>query len=1042
MAGLRDWENQAVLGHDRMAPRALLLPFPDRGGALSFNRERSPFFLNLNGKWRFKLFGAPERVDKGFPDVSFDEKGWNDLAVPSHWQLNGHGRPHYTNVVYPFPVDPPFVPSENPTGCYRRIFDLPGDWGGKRISLCFEGVDSAFYVWINGKKAGFSKGSRLRAEFDVTGMVKPGGNLVAVQVMQWSDGSYLEDQDQWWLSGIFRDVYLLAAPEIELADLFVHTDLDAKFENAVLRADLLFCNNANTARSVEFSLELKELSLSAKGNVSLQAGERNSVSLSIPVENPRKWSAETPVLYNLLATLPGSVCALKVGFRKTEVRNGRFWVNGRAVMFKGVNRHDSHPEKGRAVGVDDMRRDLLIMKQHNINAVRTSHYPNAPAFYELCDELGLYVWCECDLETHGFGYDEGKNPCHWPEWEAPFVDRMKRMVEAYKNHASIVAWSLGNESGFGNNHLAMFKWAKERDPGRPIHYENASRQFFDKVEKALGTRFDTFSKNDPPPRIPFEKLAPALLASLKRHELMGTDIMSWMYPHPVRWTAFARNDFSAKPYILCEYAHAMGNGPGGLKEYWEMFRSNPNMQGGFVWEWCDHGILRKAPDGRKYYAYGGDFGDEPHDGNFVCDGLVFPDRTPSPGLLELKKWQEPVQVEFADSDKVRIMNRYDFLTLEHLKAEWAVLNNGKIVKKGLLSPLKTAPGESQIVSIAFKRPEGEGFLNIRFTLKGKALWAAKGHEVANVQLPLGREIPRYIPAARKAGRLSTAVRSGDRVVSGRDFEMVFDNVSGLLTQWRSSGRKILRRPLRMNFYRAFTDNDNRWAFRETQYRTWTNAWYHRMQHQLRGFSLVEKEGSVEITVESREAPPVQCYGFDCTTVYSVRPDGSLAISVSGRPRGGEKMPHLPRIGLCLGLDKGLDRAEWYGRGPGEAYEDSKEANLVGLYSSKVSDLYMPYVFPQENGNRQDARWLKLTGRGGKGLSIYGDPLFNFSAHYYTTEDLDKAQHTIDLHERDFITLNLDYRQCGLGSGSCGPETFPEYRVPAEPFSFSLVLEPA
>ncbi|MEK6794595.1 MAG: glycoside hydrolase family 2 TIM barrel-domain containing protein [Spirochaetota bacterium] len=1040
---MNDWENNAIAGINRMEPHTVLIPYDNEASALTRVKESSPYYLLLSGTWKFSYYANPLFVDERFSDAAFDASAWADMPVPSHWQLNGYGRPHYTNVNYPFPVDPPNVPTENPTGCYRRNFYVPASWQGRTIELTFNGVDSAFYVWVNGVKVGFSKGSRLVTQFDVTKYVKTGENVVAVEVFQWSDGTYLEDQDMWWLSGIFRDVYLIAQSTIDIHDVFVKTELDGKYENGTLRIEAAVKNATTASANVSLAAALfddegKRIA-EAKESVSSGAGKDSPLVLSIPVNAPKKWTAETPYLYALVLTLADStgrtVCvkSMRTGFRVVEIKNANVLVNGRSIMVRGVNRHDSHPDKGRAVNYEDMKLDLLVMKRHNINAVRTSHYPNDPQFYELCDELGLFVMCECDLETHGFTYDEGKNPSMWPDWEHLCVDRMKRMVEAFKNHPSIFSWSLGNESGFGVNHEAMNRWTKKRDTTRPIHYEGASRPSLIKREKG---------------------------ESWER-EAACSDIFSAMYPHPDVWKKWAQTDDTARPFILCEYAHAMGNGPGVFKEYWDLYWSEKNMQGGFVWEWCDHGITQFTADGEKWYAYGGDFGETPHDRNFVCDGLVFPDRTPSPGLIEFKKWIEPVLVEAVDAaaGKVAITNRYDHVSLSHLSVSWSLLENGIVVESGVLAPLSIASREKKEVVIPMKKPEAKGgaeyFLNLRFTLGADTSWAKSGHEVAHCQV--------YVPVTASRGKMVLAAKYPPVTVNetrtlitaaGAEFSIVFDRVFGRISEWKYRGNDVIETGPVLNVWRASIDNDAHWSpWDGALFQQWKKARLDEMQHRTVSCSVKKDGENAVVTIQSRIAPPVFFTGFDVEYRYTIHPDGAVTLTTSGKFRltsphtvapdsknPMEVITHLPRIGLTMTMSKERSMVDWYGHGPGESYVDSKAANLVGRYRAGVDALYTPYIYPQENGNREDARWVSFTDASGTGLFVAGEH-FNFSAHTFTMEDLDKATHTYDLEERDFLTVHLDHRQCGVGSGSCGPATFEQYRVKNEPFSFALTLVP-
>lgn len=1004
-----DWENPSVTGIGRLASRADLLPFGEESEAVRGRRSDSPFFQLLNGVWKFQYLPSPAFVDEDFARPGYEDADWDDLDVPSCWQMHGYGKPHYTNVIYPFPVDPPRVPTENPTGCYRRIFTIPATWQGRRIHLHFRGVDSAFYVWVNGRKIGFSKGSRLPAEFDITDTVTPGENVLAVQVMQWSDATYLEDQDMWWLSGIFRDVYLTSLPAVHLFDVFARTDLDIAFQDATLSVETVV-RNAGQEDAAGWSLSCNLLDAEGRAvfgkplsaACDAKAGQSVSLSFAEAVKAPKKWTAETPHLYTLVLALRDGhgrtveATSLRVGFRKVEIKDGCILVNGRHIIFRGVNRHDTDPDTGRAVSYEAMLRDVLLMKQHNINAVRTSHYPNDPRFYDLCDEYGLYLIAETDVETHGFGYVD--NISMYPEWQAAFVDRMQRMVEAYKNHPSIVMWSLGNESGFGINHEAMADWTRQRDDTRLIHYE---RDTADKI----------------------------------------VDVCSRMYATPQQLADLAKKWNNQRPVILCEYAHAMGNGPGVFKEYWDLFLSNPHVQGGFVWEWADHGIRMVDEDGTEWYAYGGDFGDEPNDNNFVCDGLVFPDRTPSPGLLEYKKYCEPVAVEAVDASKglLCVTNRYDFGSLEHLAIRWNLIEDGKAVQGGELPSLKIAARESGELRVPLAPPaESAGkeyFLNVQFTLKADTPWAQAGHEVAFAQIPVPPAEPKRFAIAAGSGQ-SVDVEDDRNAVAilGNDFQVVFDKVYGVLADWAYQGKSIVEAGPRLNLWRAPIDNDRFGPF----LKIWREARLDALQHHTLGCELVNRSREkVIVRIRSRVAPPVLRIGWLCEYEYAVHNTGDVVLTVSGQPQG--QWPHLPRIGLQMSLPMDLENAAWYGRGPGESYADSKQAAPVGRYACAVADLYTPYVYPQENGNREDVRWVALTNERGVGLYAQGIPLLNFSAHYFTTKDLAEAKHTNALKPRDQITLNLDHRQCGLGSGSCGPATWEAYRVQPEPFRFSLRL---
>ncbi len=1014
-----DWENPAQLHRHRLPARAYFWACP--AGAES---GANPWVRSLNGNWKFHCAPSPAESPDGFWRDECRVDTWAELAVPSHWQLAGYGRPHYTNVVYPFPVDPPRVPSENPTGCYRREFEIDSAWAGQEIRLRFEGVDSAFHVWVNGQEAGFSKGSRMPAEFDITPLLRPGANTLAVRVYQWSDGTYCEDQDMWWLSGIFRDVFLLAVPRVRVNDVKIETAFDGECRDATLRVRVDL-RNTTTAASNAYSVDVRlpELpGVQAERSVTLAAGASARLEFEIPVSAPEKWSAETPKLYALVLTLKdnaGNVVEtvpLRVGFRQIEIRDGVFLLNGAPVKLKGVNRHEIHPDFGRAVPVEAMRQDIVLMKQHNINTIRTSHYPDDPRFYDLCDELGVYVVDECDLETHGFiMLPEWKgNPTEDPAWEAACVDRMVRMVERDKNHPCIVMWSLGNEAHFGCNHMAMARATRAIDSTRPLHYEGDYHLHTVDVYSQMYTSHENVWK-------------------IARGE----------YEIDVENRKAVR-DYRPMPFFLCEYAHAMGNGPGGLAEYWDAIYASPRLMGGCVWEWADHGLRQRLPDGREYFAYGGDFGDLPNDGNFVCDGLVFPDREPSPGLIEYKKVIEPVHVETLDAaeERFRVRNRYDFLTLAHLALSWVVEIDGKEYARGEYPTPLIAPGAAGDITISWRDdrplPLGEAFITLTFALAQDTDWAPRGHVVAWSQQPL----PNAMPAQKTAPdsprpALTIEERPAAFAVRGGDVELVFDRVRARIATWRMAGVPVLNSGPRLNLWRATTDNDRPL----NNDRSWFTMGLDQLQHRTDRVEVEQLAAdAVRITAHTRVAPPIRELGYRCVYVYTLWGDGELQIEVSGDPEG--RWPErLPRIGLELGLPVERDHVEWFGSGPGECYPDSCRAARVGRYARTVDELCTPYLFPQENGNRMDARWVSITDAAGRGLLCTGQPRIDFSAHRFTPLDLERARHPHELTPRDEIIVHLDYRQNGLGSASCGPGVLPQYQLRPEPFRFVVRLKP-
>ena len=1026
-----DWENPAQLSRNRLAPRAFFTPYPDETSARTFDRSNSPWFKLLNGNWKFHFAQSPSEAPVTFDDVS----AWADIPVPSCWQMHGYGRPHYTNVQFPFPIDPPRVPTENPTGTYVRDFFIGNDWNDRQIRLRFDGVDSAFYVWINGQEAGFSKGSRLPSEFDITAFVRPGNNQIAVRVIQWSDGSYMEDQDMWWLSGIFRDVSLIAMPATHIADIHVHAPADGKLKvNTTLAGDTAGCKVTTKL-------------LDHTGRV-------------VKPQPPRLWSAEDPYLYTLLVTLKDAdgnvleVVPQRVGFRTIEIKGDRFLVNGVAIKLKGVNRHETHPDLGRAVPVETMVKDLLLMKQHNINAIRTSHYPDDPRFYDLCDYYGLYVIDECDLESHGFCHIDGwaGNPTDDTRWEAACVDRMERMVHRDKNHPCIIMWSLGNEANFGCNHLAMAARARALDSSRPIHYEG---------DQDLKT-VDVFSQM-------YTHVDNVITVGKGTEEEIKTKLDR-------KGTGYA-----SKPFVLCEYAHAMGNGPGGLLEYWEeAIYKYDRLMGGFIWEWVDHGlracwdtdgkaVVAKAPHpnplpkngargsagqsllptggegqvdgasantGATFFAYGGDFGDVPNDGNFVCDGLIFPDRVPSPGLTEYKKIIEPVKVEKV-GDQFRITNRYDFINLDHLQLSWNISVAGKVTQSGTAKIPAIAARKSKLISIPCDKPADAAYLTLSFTLATDTSWAARGHEIAWAQFELPTVASRRSGVPAATGPALHLVDNGNTAsITGANFAINFDKLHAVLTDWQHDGVKLLQTGPRLNLWRAITDNDRGWD----NAGAWRKAHLDKLQHRTDDVTVEQTDANtVRIVARVRVAPPILNIGFECDYTYTITGDGQIVLEVHGIPRGTALPPTLPRLGLQLALPSAFDQVQWSGRGPGEAYRDTKQAQRFGRWQATVDELFTNYIFPQENGNRTDVSWVQFTDLLGRGICCAGLP--NFSAHRFTTTDIDNARHTTDLVKRDFITVSLDHEHHGIGTGSCGPGPWERYHLKPTEFRFAVQLRP-
>ncbi|MDM5340282.1 glycoside hydrolase family 2 TIM barrel-domain containing protein [Fictibacillus enclensis] len=1031
-----DWENLLVLERNREPARSCFVSYEDKASALSYEKGRSGRYQLLNGTWKFHYAGQPALAPEGFQKDDFDVTVWDDIPVPSNWQMNGYGRPHYTNVQYPFPVNPPHIPDENPTGSYRRDFYVSDSWKDDTIILRFEGVDSSFHVWVNGEEAGYSQGSRLASEFDITSLVRDGKNTLAVQVYQWSEASYIEDQDMWWLSGIFRDVSLIAQPRVHVNDYFIRTELDENYQDAVLHLDV-DVHNHHSKKCKGYHVEVSLLDRDFKAvngvdkreEISVDPFDKARLTLSMPVMNPEKWSAESPYLYHLLLTLKDDQentieeLAARTGFRSVELKDGLFLVNGVPIKLKGVNRHDHHPDFGRAVPLEWMIEDVRLMKTHNINAVRTSHYPNDPKFYDLCDEYGLYVIDEADLECHGFVFTDNMHQLSEdPDWQEAYMDRMRRMVERDKNHPSIIMWSLGNESGFGQNHVAMAEWAKQRDPSRLVHYEGEVREIMVKDD------------NNP-------KSMP-----------IASDVFTTMYTAVEIMDQLGSRTDLEKPHILCEYAHAMGNGPGGLKEYWETFYNYPRLQGGFVWEWLDHGIRQHTANGEEYFAYGGDFGEQPHDGNFVIDGLVMPDHTPSPALAEYKKVIEPVFVEERDlkNGKVSILNRYDFLSLNHLQLNWSIEAGGKRMSSGVELLEDIQAGETKEIAIPYAlpaviQPGTDYWLNLSFTLISDTAWAKAGHEVAWSQFKLPVHAEAAVMDRRVMPDLETVEEPHKVHVKGQAFEAVFNKLNGRMESWTHEGSSVLEKGPKLHFWRAPIDNDylaNSGWKAVSSYDQWVEHGLNQLQQRLISFTyeVSVDDKSVRLAAKYRIAPAKLSWGISATLMYEIYGSGDVVLKAEGQPEGNYPAT-LPRIGLQLELPNELDQVKWYGRGPGESYIDSKQAGRIGVWSTNVNGLYTPYVLPQENGNRHEVRWASFTNHYGTGLFAGGIPVIDFGASRYSVETLEAAKHTHELVKENHIVLHLDYQQHGLGSASCGPDVLNKYQLHTGHFQFAVRLKP-
>jgi len=1006
-----DWENPRMIGRNKEPARATAIPFADVETALAKDPAASPWVKSLNGSWRFHWSENPASRPVNFFEPDFDVGGWDEIPVPANWQLHGYGYPIYTNVRYPWgEPDPPRVPHDfNPVGSYRRSFTVPDGWDGRQVYLHFAGVSSAFYLWVNGHEVGYSQGSRTPAEFDITDYLQPGDNVVAAEVYRYSDGSYLECQDFWRISGIFRDVYLYSHADLHILDFEVGTDLDEDYRDAELSIDITLANLGGEERPVIVTGTL----FNADGGVvfddlearsTAAAGGETVLRLARGMENPPKWSAEEPNLFRLvlsLADAAGTVIqavSTNVGFREVEIRDGQLLVNGVAVLIKGTNRHEHDPDTAHVMSTEGMVRDILLMKRHNINAVRTSHYPDVTEWYDLTDRFGLYVIDEANIESHGIGYDPDKTLGNKPDWGPAHMDRTVSMVERDKNHPSIIIWSLGNEAGDGVNFTATADWIRERDPSRPVHYERA-------------------------------ELGP------------NTDIFCPMYARIPEIVEYAENH-DDRPLILCEYSHAMGNSNGNIADYWKEIYARAHLQGGFIWDWVDQGLRQPVPgkSGEFYFAYGGAFEPEGvyHDDNFLMNGLVSADRVPHPGLLELKKVYQYVHVEPVDLERgvIEVANGYAFMGLENLDGVWKLEGDGELVASGELGRLDVVAGESRRVKLRLPRLQrvaGVDYrLEVSFRLADDAPWADAGHEVAWAQFELG---PRGVAGALDLAAMPPlVVYQGEDglVIGGEAFAATFDLGAGSLSGYRVNGTDFVFAGPRPNFWRAPTDNDrgNDMPTRCALWKAASGSW------EITS-SEFDEIGPAEVQVRfTGRFPDV---GSTNRVVYSVFGNGEIAVDVTFTT-GDDELPELPRFGMQMEVVGGLETLTWYGRGPHESYWDRKAGARVGLWGGTVDEQFVDYSEPQENGNKTDVRWVTLTDSAGHGLLVIGEPLVSFSAHHYTTEDLETAKYSWQMERRDEIILSIDMQQTGVGGDdSWGARTHDEYTVWPEPLRYSFRL---
>lgn len=1005
-----EWQDLSVISQGTEKPHATFVPYSTEAGVLA--GESSPHIQSLNGDWKFHWSKNPGSRPVDFYKDDYSVKEWEEIPVPGDWQMYGYDYPQYTNIVYPFPKNPPFIPSDyNPVGSYKTSFTIKKSALAGEVFLHFGGVNSAFYCWINGKKVGYSEGSKTPAEFNITSFIQEGQNTLAVEVYRWSDGSYLEDQDFWRLSGIERDVYLVTTPKIRIRDFFATPQLENNYKDGKL-AVAVEIQNKSIENSRNHTVEVAVFDADGKEVTRLNKKLKSAIkdlNFAIDVPNVKLWSAEKPYLYQLVINLKDSngnaveSTGSKVGFREVKIANGQLLVNGQPVLLKGVNRHEHDERYGHVISKESMLKDIELFKQNNINAVRTSHYPNDPLWYQLCDQYGIYVIDEANIETHGFGYDEDKTPANKPEFLEPHLDRMRRMVERDKNHPSIIIWSMGNEAGDGPTFIQGYEWIKQRDSSRVVHYERSER----------GKEFK------------------------EKH----TDIISWMYARTWDLEKYYIGKFPDRPFIWCEYSHAMGNSTGNLVDLWDFVRKHKQVQGGFIWDWVDQGLLKKGADGEEFWAYGGDF--EPagvhHDGNFCLNGLVNPDRSPHPALEEVKHVYQNVHVAKNEAGELQIFNENFFTDLNEYEISWELLEDGEVIQTKMITDFNLAPQQSKILNIDLNsanfKEDSEYFVNFYVRQKEPSPFVEIGYLLASDQILWQKKDEKVVTSS--ATRLKTKETKENITLAGEFFTIVFDKASGNLISIKNGDSEYLKEPLTFNFWRAATDNDfgNQMPKR---LKVWKSA---SQNQKITSLKLVEKNKTMVKVAQQVSFDSLKSTG---TIVYQISGDGSMKVDVSFDYKDND-LPELPRFGVSMILSDQYKNTEWYGRGPHENYWDRKASAYVGKYQMTVKDLAFTYIRPQENGYRTDTRWLKLTDSNGKGLLIKGEPMFNFSAHHSLTSDFDagmekKQRHYTDIQHRDLIQLNIDYQQMGVaGDDSWGARPWDKYTLKAQDYSYSFEI---
>ncbi len=1004
----RFYEDLNVMHDKTMSARAYYIPASVRMNDLVEYRERSDRFQLLNGEWKFRYYSSIYDVTESFYEKGYDVSGFDQVTVPGVWQMDGYDTHQYTNIRYPFPFDPPYVPQDIPCGAYVHNFEYHREKKAPKAFLNFEGVDSCFYVWVNGTYAGYSQVPHATSEFDVTDLLNEGENTLAVLVLKWCDGSYLEDQDKFRMSGIFRDVYLLKRPEKTIRDYYITTDVEK--DSVVVKLDMHFSEPVET----KVTIEDKYGAVVARG----EAAENGVLELT--VLNPVLWNAENPYLYQVILTMPDEVIVDRIGFRTIEIKDKVVYFNGEKIKFRGVNRHDSDPETGFVINARQIKKDLMLMKQHNFNAIRSSHYPNAPYFYQMCDEYGFMVIDEADIEAHGpfmlyRKEDTDQNRFqHWnekiaddPAWEKAIVDRVRLMVQRDKNRPSIIMWSMGNESAYGCNFEKALAWTKKFDPDRITQYESARYRNYDIT-----------------------------------YDYENLDLYSRMYPSLQEIEDYLKNDGS-KPFLLVEYCHSMGNGPGDFEDYFQMIHKDDRMCGGFVWEWCDHAIAHgTAENGKTRYYYGGDHGETIHDGNFCVDGLVYPDRTPHTGLLEYKNVYRPVRVVSYDQKNGQIVlhNYMDFDNLkDYVDISYEMTQDGLTVEKGKLANVVAAPHSDAEVELKLQVPNtGKVYLKLIYRLKKQMPLLEQGYELGFDEMKLANEDDRNRQAVKwmeQEKAIGTIhVKENDRqiVLQAKDFTYVLDKRTGLFEDMQFAGRSYMNHPMELNIWRAPTDNDMyiKQEWKKAHYdAAYTRAYRIEVLQNKHGVLIMEHVAVVADTVQKI---------LDVKMTWKINEDGKIEAVIEAIKD--KEFPDLPRFGIRMFLNKKMDEITYFGMGPQESYRDKHQASCHGLFRSKVAQMHEDYIRPQENGSHYDCDYVELT-NGQCGIAAVSKNPFSFNASVYTQEELERVSHNYELKESDSIVFCMDYAMNGIGSNSCGPDVLDKYRFAEEAFQFQFELIP-